>query len=98
MRCFCCDCLLDNPSPDWPTGRFYCSVCFEPTNQVILSLEDKELDLEILGFEGLFGVVTRDEWSEIISSDEFEFKRLEEKNENEENFINSDFGWSTEED
>lgn len=42
LKCYSCDCLLESPSLDRPTGRYYCQACLEPTTETILRMEGKE--------------------------------------------------------
>lgn len=42
MRCFSCDRLVSGDDYDKPTGRWYCSECFQFTADEMLSLEKKE--------------------------------------------------------
>lgn len=70
MHCFACDRLLENPSMDRPTGRFYCSECFEPTVSEIqrIASKDEYLHLGDDPFSNVFRVVDIYDFGEDLSS------------------------------
>lgn len=91
MRCFACNIELHSATEDKPTGRFYCSICMEPTNEVILALEDKKIQFydnkdktkfSIEGLSEIFDInVLEESWE--ISLEELEI-------DDENDFENSD--------
>ena len=79
MHCYACNILLDSPSLDRPTNRYYCSVCFEPTTQVMLSIEDAKMAQELnsvvnphqdnYSILGIVDILNRDGWADVSESD-----------------------------
>ncbi len=77
MHCYACDMLLENAALDKPTGRYYCQTCMEPTNEVILKMQDNDLeDYKILDIINKSSV-------EEISLNELEELENEEESEEE---------------
>lgn len=66
MRCYACNIILQSPSMDKPTGRYYCSICLEPTNDVLLKLSEAEFkeDSDFLDSIPLFEEISIEELEE----------------------------------
>lgn len=73
MRCFACDCDMDNPPLDRNTGRYYCSSCMEFTNETILALEGKDHylrpEIPVISLDDLQREEDREELKELEDSE-----------------------------
>lgn len=67
MRCYACNKLIDE-GYDQKTDRWYCSDCFEPTNQILLNILDKEME-ELFGKDAVPGA---QDWYDMTKDDSFE--------------------------
>lgn len=71
LRCFCCDLnLSETASPDRPTGRYYCTTCFESTLEVQLAAASREIEWSQIDsnkdtFNNISEILEEEGWSDI---------------------------------